>query len=86
MKTGTIVYVAQAGTLPAEWAAEQALGETGLDPRWTELAGSALGFYRPEEALLALAQRGAARVDLVGATCDDRHAMKLNSPRTRWVG
>lgn len=86
MQTGTIVYLTQAGALPVGWAAEQALGETGLDPRWTELAGSAPGFYRPEEALLALAQRGAQRIDLVGATCDDRHAMQLHAARTRWVG
>lgn len=86
MKTGTIVYLAGADTLPKEFDVDQAVGLAGWDPRLTELSGAAPGYYQPEEALLALAQRGAARVELVRAAFDSRRGLVLGAERTRLVG
>lgn len=86
MRTGTIVYLAGAGAVPAELDLSQTLKREGLDPRWTEVAGSAPGFYRPEEALLVLTQRGAGRVDLVRARFDSQQGLHVGADRTRLAG
>ncbi len=86
MKTGTIVYLAGAGTLPEDFDAEGAIEAAGLASRWTEMSGSAPGFYRPEEALLALARRGAARVELVWATFDAQAGLIVGAEHTRLIG
>lgn len=80
MKTGTIVYLGNAGALAPAADPEGAAAAGGLDPVWTELAASAPGYYRIEEALLELARRGAGRIELVRARPGEDGGLVLSPP------
>lgn len=86
MKTGTIVYLAGASQLPAEFDVDAAIEHAGLDPRWTEAAGAAPGFYDPLEAALALARKGAGRVELAKAAFEARQGLVVGRNRVRLAG
>ena len=78
MKKGTIVYLADAGSIPADADLEDAARQEGLDPEWTEFAASVPGYHRLPEALLALAARGAGRVELASATLAPGGSLRLS--------
>lgn len=80
MKTGTIVYLGDAGALAPAADPEAAAAACGLDPAWTEVAASVPGYYRIEEALLELSRRGAGRIELVRARCGEGFGLTLSEP------
>jgi len=85
MQKGTVLYLADAKTLPPDWEPGQELAAAGLDPAWTEVAAQVVGFSSPQEAQLRLAARGAGRID--GASA--RHAggrLVVSAGRTRLWG
>lgn len=86
MRTGTIVYLADAKALPSEFDPEAATRALGLTPEWTEVAASAAGYYRVSEALLELAKRGAGRVDLVSAQRSHDSGLSVSARRVRVLG
>lgn len=85
MQQGTVLYLADAKALPADWEDDRTLAETGLDPAWTEVAALAPGFYSPQEAQLRLAERGAARIDAAHARYADGR-LRVSPTRVRLQG
>jgi len=82
MQKGTVLYLADATTLPPDWEPGKELAAAGLDPAWTEVAAPAVGFSSPQEAQLRLAVRGAGHID--GASGRYADGRLLVSPaRTR---
>jgi phosphoribosylformylglycinamidine (FGAM) synthase-like enzyme len=86
MRTGTIIYLADAKTMTQEVDTGAAAQALGLRPEWTELAASAPGYYQVSEALLELARRGAGRVDLMAARRSDERGLSPSSARVRVLG
>jgi len=81
-----VAWLAATNSLPPPTAGiDRAIERAGLDPRWTEVAGGASGFYRPQEALLALARRSAVRVEIARAILDDRQVLHVDAHRTRLI-
>jgi hypothetical protein len=82
MQKGTVLYLADAKTLPPDWEPGRDLAAAGLDPTWTEVAAPAAGFCSPQEAQLRLATRGAGHIDGVSARYADGE-LQLSSARMR---
>ena len=85
MQKGTVLYLADAKTLPLHWEPIHDLSAAGLDPAWTEVAAPAIGFPSPQEAQLRLAARGAGHIDAASARYADGR-LRVNPARTRLWG
>ena len=67
MQTGTVLYVTGAATLDDPDHLVDEAGRKGLQPQWVELAASAPGWPTPQDAILALTERGAHRIEFRAA-------------------
>lgn len=85
MKTGTVVYLAGIGEIPAELDVDAELARAGLDPAWTEVSAPAAGFCTVQRAALNLAARGAGRIALASASYDGG-GLKVSGERRRLAG
>lgn len=65
MRTGTVLYLTDAASVPDDVDDEAVISRAGLDPGWTLVAAQRCGYYAVEEALHLLISRGATRVDAV---------------------
>ncbi|PLX42408.1 MAG: hypothetical protein C0609_09560 [Deltaproteobacteria bacterium] len=75
MQNAKVVYLTQADKIPAEVVERDLMVDSGLDPEWTVLASTAMGWPRIHEALLELVKRGASSVDLVAAGWDGERTL-----------
>jgi hypothetical protein len=86
MQTGTVLYVTHAATLDDP---DQLVGEAekyGLHPPWVEVAASAPGWPTPQDAILALTERGARRIEFRAAFLESEGVVRLASCGTRVQG
>lgn len=82
-----MAWLAATNSLPPPTAGiDRGVERAGLDPHWTEVAGGTSGFYRPQEAILALARRGAVRIAIARAILDDRQVPHVDARRARLTG
>lgn len=86
MQTATVLYLTDAATLPPDLDLPEAAARAGLDPIWTEPAATLAPFPRVEDALLRLAQRGAATVDIVAGSWNGEGELLLSDRRLRLRG
>ena len=86
MKTGSIVYLADAHAVPPDLDLEAAAVAAGLDPESTVFAASVPGYFRVQEALLELAARGFGRIDLAKALFEPSQGLAVAPQRRRVWG
>ena len=86
MKTGTVIYLTDAASVPADFDEEQAVVQLGLDPHWTLLAASHNGFTEMQEATLRLVERGAKSIEAIRAGLADNGKISLFGERMRLYG
>jgi len=86
MKTGTVIYLTDAASVPADFDEEHAVMQLGLDPHWTLLAASQNGFHEMQEATLRLVERGAKTIEAVRAGLGDNGKINLFGERMRLFG
>ena len=86
MQNATVVYLADAGTLPNPIDLAKAVSLSGLDPDWTEVASGSPGYDSVPEALLRLAERGAHRVEVTWAHWESERGLLLSGNRHRLMG
>ena len=86
MRTGTVIYLTDAASVPADFDEEQAVIQLGMDPQWTRLAASLNGFDEMQEATLRLVERGANSIEAVCAGLGKNGQLSLFGPRLRVYG
>ena len=65
MRTGTVVFIANAGQIQDTFEESGALRELGLDPKDSLFAARTDGFYDLNDATRLLIQRGAKRIEAI---------------------
>ncbi len=80
MQTGTVLYVTGTARLDDPDNLLTEASRNGLDPAWVAVASSAPGWPSPQDATLALAERGAHRIELRAAFLDPGGSVRL-APR-----